>query len=191
MLMRYDARERALSAGAFAFFMTAALLGELLGSLGTALTDSPFTYGLAVYSGFGSGDALRSALSALFGTSIYMSAVFILGFFPMGQPLCAAVMLLRGIGQGAVLSQLYLTVRSGELAGLFVGFILPNTLTAAALSLACNEAVTLSNAYLRHTFSDRQVLGMKDTVRLYVIRFLQLELVCAAASVLIYLSGSI
>ncbi|MBR1423434.1 MAG: hypothetical protein IJ571_08355 [Ruminococcus sp.] len=189
--MRYDAKARDMSAGGFAFFMTAALLGELLGSLGAALTDSPLAYGLAVYSGFGSENALRSSLSAFMGTSIYMAAVFILGFFPIGQPLCAAVMLLRGMGQGAVLSQLYLTARSGDLPGLMIGYILPNTLTAAALSLACNEAVTLSNVYLRHTFSDRQVLGMKDTVRLYVIRLLQLEAVCAFASVLTYASASL
>ena len=113
--------------------------------------------------------------------SIYMGVIFLLGFFPIGQPLALGVMLIRGMGEGAMLTKAYALAGVGGAARTALTYLPQTLITSVALSLGCVEAVTLSSCYLRHTLSDRQVLGMKGTVRLYVRRFAGLEALCAAA----------
>ena len=87
--------------GFFALFMGAALLGEVFGVLSMSLTKTA--------SGVAFGEPLWLALRSFAGTAAYMAVIFFSGFFPIGQPLTFIVMLIRGMGQGAQLSQLYLS----------------------------------------------------------------------------------
>ena len=169
--------------GFFALFMGAALLGEVFGVLSMSLTTTA--------SGVAFGEPLWLALRSFAGTAAYMAVIFFSGFFPIGQPLTFIVMLIRGMGQGAQLSQLYLSYGTEGLSTVVAVCIPFTVLTAAALSFACIEAAGLSNVYLRHTFTGNAVLGMKDTVKLYVQRFLLLLAVSVTASAIQFIFAKI
>ena len=165
--------------GFFALFLCACLVGELIGVICEAVSSGVPTEALGGFSGLGGRQDVLTALRFFAGTAVFMAVIFMLGFFPVGQPATFIVMALRGLGQGAAFAKVYLCFEGSELIRQAAALVICHSVTAAALSLACCEAVTLSNAYLRHTFADRIVLGMRDTVRLYVLKFVQLLAVAA------------
>ena len=169
--------------GLFALFMGAALLGEIFGVISMSLTKNA--------QGIVFADPLWLAFRSFLGTAAYLAVIFFSGFFPIGQPLTFIVMLIRGMGQGAQLSQLYLSYGTEDLSTVIAVCIPFTALTAAVLSLACMEAAGLSSVYLRHTFTGNAVLGMKDTVKLYVQRFLLLLAVSVTASAIQFILAKI
>ncbi len=175
--------------GFFALFMGACLVGELIGVVCETLSSGVPAAALGGFSFSGGREDILAAVRIFAGTAVFMAAIFMLGFFPVGQPVTFIVMALRGLGQGAVFARVYLTLEGTQLIKQAAALVICHSVTAAALALACCEAVTLSNAYLRHTFADRIVLGMRDTVRLYVLKFVQLTVLAACGCAAVCLAG--
>lgn len=94
-----------------------------------------------------SGD-LEEILVRSFSVRLFFSGCVLSGFSSLGQPLAVAVLLLRGMGWGVAMSQLY-SIYGGHGALLSAMFVLlPAVITAAALMIAAREAVAMSNILL-------------------------------------------
>ena len=123
-----------------------------------------------------SGDLEEILVRSFFSSTVFLAVVFLSGFSSLGQPLAVAVLLLRGMGWGVAMSQLY-SIYGGHGALLSV-------ITAAALMIAAREAVAMSNILLCIVFSEGQHGGLRQTVRLYAVKFLVLEAAAAVAAAL-------
>lgn len=172
---------------AYAALMSLLLVGTLLGSLFCAQTDNGLTDELgSLQSGFVSlrqdPDLASVLLRTLSSSTIFLAALFVSGFCAVGHPIAAAVLLLRGMGFGVVLSQLYLSFGSrGVLWSL--ALVLPNAVVSgAALVFGARESLNFSNMYILFSLSDRQVDGLKEQLRLYCAKFLVLEAVLAVSA---------
>ena len=164
--------------GVLAFFAGAILIGALLGAVTFCFMGSDELSMLSVFSN--SFVDVRS----FFSSTVFLAVVFLSGFSSLGQPLAVAVLLLRGMGWGVAMSQLY-SIYGGHGALLSAMFVLiPAVITAAALIIAAREAVAMSNILLCIVFSEGQHSGLRQTVRLYAVKFLVLEAAAAVAAAL-------
>ena len=172
---------------AYAALMSLLLVGVLLGSLFCAQMDTGMTNELAsLQSGFVSlrqdPDLASVLLRTLSSSTIFLAVLFISGFCAVGHPVCAAALLIRGMGFGVVLSQLYLTFGSRGVVW-SLALVLPNAVVSgSALVFAARESLNFSNRYILFSLSDRQVDGMKEQLRLYCAKFLVLEAVLAVSA---------
>ena len=173
--------------GVLAFFAGAILIGALLGAVTFCFMGSDELSMLSVLSNSfvdvrSSGDLEEILVRSFFSSTVFLAVVFLSGFSSLGQPL--AVLLLRGMGWGVAMSQLY-SIYGGHGALLSAMFVLlPAVITAAALMIAAREAVAMSNILLCIVFSEGQHGGLRQTVRLYAVKFLVLEAAAAVAAAL-------
>lgn len=173
--------------GVLAFFAGVILFGALLGTVTFCFMGSDELSRLSVFSNSfvdvrSSGDLGEILVRSFVSSTVFIAVVFLSGFSALGQPLAVAVLLLRGMGWGAAMSQLYSLYggRGALLSAVFV--LLPAVITAAALMIAARESVAMSNILLCVVFSDRQHNGLRQTVRLYAVKFLVLEAAAAVAA---------
>ena len=169
--------------GVLAFFAGANLNGALLGAVTFCFmgSDELSNSFVDVRS---SGDLEEILVRSFFSSTVFLAVVFLSGFSSLGQPLAVAVLLLRGMGWGVAMSQLY-SIYGGHGALLSAMFVLlPAVITAAALMIAAREAVAMSNILLCIVFSEGQHSGLRQTVRLYAVKFLVLEAAAAVAAAL-------
>ena len=174
--------------GVLAFFAGAILIGALLGAVTFCFMGSDELSMLSVFSNSfvdvrSSGDLEEILVRSFFSSTVFLAVVFLSGFSSLGQPLAVAVLLLRGMGWGVAMSQLY-SIYGGHGALLSAMFVLlPAVITAAALMIAAREAA-MSNILLCIVFSEGQHSGLRRTVRLYAVKFLVLEAAAAVAAAL-------
>ena len=139
--------------GVLAFFAGAILIGALLGAVTFCFMGSDELSMLSVFSNSfvdvrSSGDLEEILVRSFFSSTVFLAVVFLSGFSSLGQPLAVAVLLLRGMGWGVAMSQLY-SIYGGHGALLSAMFVLlPAVITAAALMIASREAVAMSNILL-------------------------------------------
>lgn len=163
------------------------LVGTLLGTLVYMSMDSSVIQRFGdLQSGFVS---IRQELKlsqvllrTLSSSTAFLVLVFVSGFCAVGQPVAVSCLIVRGIGIGTVLSQLY---SSCGMRGMLwsLALVLPNALVSGtALVLGSREAISLSNVYAAFSLSDRQVNGLKETLRVYCAKFLVLEAVLAVSA---------
>ena len=139
--------------GVLAFFAGAILIGALLGAVTFCFMGSDELSMLSVFSNSfvdvrSSGDLEEILVRSFFSSTVFLAVVFLSGFSSLGQPLAVAVLLLRGMGWGVAMSQLY-SIYGGHGALLSAMFVLlPAVITAAALMIAAREAVAMSNILL-------------------------------------------
>lgn len=123
----------------------------------------------------GSSYEVGAAVSrSVFGTAVFIAAVFFLGFGTVFQPLVAAVVLFRGIGTGALLSHLYaLAVNGGGgAAAMLAVSVCEAAVGSFILAAAAAEAVLFSGQCARVMFfSGGAVIRPMPDVRLYLARF--------------------
>mgnify|MGYP000799614926 FL=1 len=98
--------------GVLAFFAGAILIGALLGAVTFCFMDSDELSMLSVLSNSfvdvrSSGDLEEILVRSFFSSTVFLAVVFLSGFSSLGQPLAVAVLLLRGMGWGVAMSQLY------------------------------------------------------------------------------------
>ena len=175
--------------GVLAFFAGAILIGALLGAVTFCFMGSDELSMLSVLSNTfvdvrSSGDLEEILVRSFFSSTVFLAVVFLSGFSSLGQPLAVAVLLLRGMGWGVAMSQLY-SIYGGHgvlLSAMFV--LLPAVITAAALMIAAREAVAMSNILLCIVFSEGQHGGLRQTVRFYAVKFLVLEAAAAVSAAL-------
>ena len=169
--------------GVLAFFAGAILIGALLGAVTFCFMGSDELSMLSVFSN-SFGDLEEILVRSFFSSTVFLAVVFLSGFSSLGQPLAVAVLLLRGMGWGVAMSQLY-SIYGGHGALLSAMFVLlPAVITAAALMIAAREAVAMSNILLCIVFSEGQHSGLRQTVRFYAVKFLVLEAAAAVAAAL-------
>ena len=98
--------------GVLAFFAGAILIGALLGAVTFFFMGSDELSMLSVFSHSfvdvrSSGDLEEILVRSFFSSTVFLAVVFLSGFSSLGQPLAVAVLLLRGMGWGVAMSQLY------------------------------------------------------------------------------------
>lgn len=171
----------------FAFLTGAVLIGILLGVVQFCCTDSSFLTGLgiaqenfiAARKGMNFGQLL---LNSLGGTTVFLFLAWLFGFSAVGQVPEIILLLVRGMGLGLTLSQLYSAYgKSGMLYS--AGLILPSAIVSCvALIIGAREAIGFSNIYLKITLSGRQENGLLGAARLYCTKFLVLEAMLAVSA---------
>lgn len=173
--------------GFFAFLIGAVLIGALMGSVSYCFMDSDGYSKLALFqngyfSARQSGDFGEILIKSFSGATLFMAAVFLMGFSAFGQPAVIAVLLIRGMGFGVTMAQFY-SVYGKRGVLMSAVFVLPSAvITTSALAAGAREAVGLSNLLLGITLSDRQENGLRQAVRLYGAKFLVLEAVLAVGA---------
>ena len=171
----------------FAFLMGMVLIGVLLGTISYCYMSGDFLEKLSLsQTGFlarrehlNYGEILVKSFS---GTTAFLAAAFVLGFCPIGQPVEFAVPLIRGMGLGVTLAQLYSCFgKQGIVFSLLL--VIPGAvISTIALAVGVRESIGLSNIYMRVSLADRQVDGLLDTLKLYGAKFLMLEAALAVSA---------
>lgn len=129
-------------------------------------------------------DFLNLFIKTLLSSTAQLFAVFVLGFWAVSQPFELLLPLLKGLGLGASLAQIYaISGAKGFLIILLL--IIPYTLVSVfALVIGIKEAVKLSNIFARKAFFDTNTHGMKKITSLYCQKFGILEIIMLTASLL-------
>lgn len=111
---------------------------------------------------------------SVFGSAVFIAAVFFLGFGTIFQPLIAAVVLFRGIGTGALLSHMYAIAVNGirGMVGMLAVSLCEAAIGSFILAAAAAEALMFSGQCARVMFfSDGVVVRPQPDIRLYLARF--------------------
>lgn len=156
--------------------MTIVLMAGIAAGTGLYSTNSEVA---ASVGGFASADycsydVWSTVCRSVFGSAVFIAAVFFLGFGTVFQPLIAAVVLFRGIGTGALLSHMYAITVSGTecVVGLLAVSLCEAAIGSFILAAAAAEAVIFSVQFARVMFfSGGVVVRPQPDVRLYLARF--------------------
>ena len=125
-------------------------------------------------------------------SAVQLVLIMLLGFFSLGQPFGAALLVYRGVGIGASVASMYMISGAGSLLPILV-LVVPKAIILSYISvLGVREAFRLSAVQLRFLFRDElPEAKMKRAVKLYFVKFLVLAaiimLVSAADSVMNYI----
>lgn len=171
----------------YAGLLCVVLVGVLLGSLFYSSMDQGTLKSLSnTQSGFVSlrrqMDFSQILLKTLGSSTLFLLVIFLSGLCAVGHPIVICTLALRGIGLGVVLSQLY---SSFGVKGMLYSALLvfPNALICSlALVLGARESLCLSNRYALFSLSDRQEDGLRETLKVYCVKFLVLEAVLAVSA---------
>lgn len=125
---------------------------------------------------------LSILFSSLLNSSVIIVLLFLLGFYPFAQPLEIIIPIYKGLGYGVTVAQLYYTNGAkGILMSLIL--ILPNALISSyAVFIGVRESLTLSNGLFSHMFLYRKFDNIKETIKLYSVKFLVLEAIISLSS---------
>lgn len=134
-----------------------------------------------VYSG---NTVLEVFKNTLYPMTLYLTAVFVLGFCSVGQPVAVALLIYKGMGIGLSAGAMY--VASGAQAIIpVIALVVPKALAVTFIAvLSARESMRLSGAQLRFLF--RQKIPeekMSNTLKLYCIKFIVLMLFAVAEAV--------
>lgn len=171
--------------GFFAFLCGAAIVGVLLGTMCFCLntqTEGIMLFRSSELQSRMSMDHGRLMAGALLGSTVFLVGIGLTGFCAVGQPFELTLLMLRGMGLGYMMAQLY--AQAGKDGAIYAaGLLLPGAvISTLGLIAAAREAVCLSNIYLRITLSDRQEQGLAEAVKLYGAKLLVIESVLALAA---------
>lgn len=188
-MLKDDTVERGLvySRGFFAFLCGTAVLGVILGTMcfcldGKGFTGSAVRYLSAAADEHDTLDYGRLLAKSLWGNTVFLLGIGILGLCPVGQPFELALLILRGMVLGYSMAQVY-SVTGKDAVVYSIGLMLPGAVTGMfGLIAAQREALCLSGIYLRLTLSDKPVQGLSDTVKLYGAKLLAAQALLALAA---------
>lgn len=135
------------------------------------------------YIGSRAGETLsRILLDSFAVSSLFIGAEFILGFFALGQLPELLILIMRGMGLGTVLSQVYNSY-SGLNLLCAVFLIVPSAVISVyALAACAKNSVRLSTRLLLIALSSERCKGLLDNVRTYSARFVILEAAALGAA---------
>lgn len=175
------------SRGFFAFLCGAAVIGLVLGTMCCCLADKGLSGSTIGY--FADTIIKRSSMEqgrllaeSLWGNTVFLLGTAVLGLCPVGQPFELALLVIRGMGLGYSMAQLY-SLAGREMLGYCMGLMLPGAVIGLlGLIAAVREALCLSGIYLRMTLSDKPVQGLSQTIKLYGAKLLAAEAVLALAA---------
>lgn len=124
----------------------------------------------------------KTLAASLGSTTLFLAMLFIFGFSAIGQLAEIAVLIVRGIGLGVTLSQIYI---SGGKSSVLFGSLLVvpcAAISTIAIIIGAREAITMSNIYFKISLSDRQENGLLCSLKLYAVKFLVLEAALAVSA---------
>ncbi|MBE6837760.1 MAG: hypothetical protein E7509_07220 [Ruminococcus sp.] len=117
----------------------------------------------------------------LFGSFVLL-VIFLCGFSAVYQPLIFLSSLFVGICYGFPIAEIYSYEISGGLLFAVLTVVIPCLITVFALMIACREAFYLSVSIAGAIFSEKNFIGFKEAVRMYVVKFLVLEAIIAVGA---------
>lgn len=171
----------------FAFLVGATLFGVVLGTMAYCFMSRDFLNQLSLaQENFlevrRNSDFAVVLMKSLSTSTMFLGAVFVLGFSAIAQPVEIGVLVFRGMGLGVTMAQVYTQYGTTGIA-ICAALIVPSALISAyALIIGTREAVYMSNLLMTNSLSDRPSEGMLSSVKLYGTKFLVLEAVCAVSA---------
>ncbi len=172
----------------FGFLIALAVIGIFLGVMSFCFMDDNFLSQISLaQQNFmeirKNQDFVHILIKSLSSSTIFLTCAFLLGFSAISQPLEIMIPLVRGLGLGVSVAQIYSqNGKSGILTSLVL--ILPcAVISMYALAVGVREAVGLSNIFMTNGLCSGQTNGMLDSIKLYVTKFLVLEAVTAVSAV--------
>jgi len=162
--------------------------GVLIGSLAFCSMNEASVGRISfIAQGFMSTRASQSIFEIFIGSFLSSTGIvlliFILGFAAVTQPIELLIPFFRGLGLGASLAQIY--AFSGVKGFLIILFlIIPYAIiNSFGIIIAVRESLKLSNIFSSRAISSANSEGMKNTTKLYCIKFLVIELIMLVGAI--------
>lgn len=115
--------------------------------------------------------ALKTFLSSLFSSSLYLMAAFLTGMCVCGTPLIPLIPFVRGLGLGLSMGYLY-TYQGLKGVAFSALLIVPSALISSiSLIIACHEGMRLSGILFSCTTKDGPPIKLWADMKKYSIRF--------------------
>lgn len=173
--------------GFLAFIVCLVLVGALLGAVTYGYMDVSFADKLAqLQSGYldvrKNSDFVQVLLRSFSSSMIFLGTVFVLGFSAVAQPLELAVPLVKGIGVGAAMAQVYSSQGMSGISSCALLIVPSAVISVYALAVGTREAVMMSNQLFGVMLSDNSTSAMLNKTKLYGTRFLVLASVNAVSA---------
>ena len=171
----------------FAFLVGAVLLGVVLGTMAYCFMSGDFLDQLSLaQENFldvrRNSDFAVGLMKSLSASTMFLGAVFILGFSAIAQPVEIAVLVIRGMGLGVTMAQVYSQCGKTGILTCAVLIVPAAVISSYALIVGTREALSMSNLLMTNSLSDRPSDGMLSAVKLYGTKFLVLEAVSAVSA---------
>lgn len=173
--------------GFFTFLIGIATVGVFCGVMSYCFMSADFLKQISLaQSNFielrRSQDFVQILVKSFFSSTVFVGGAFLLGFSAIAQPVEILIPLIKGMGLGVSVAQIYSqSGKSGVITCALI--ILPCSLISMyALVVAVREAVGLSNILMTNALSSGQTSGLLGTVKLYSTKFLVLEAVTAVSA---------
>ena len=122
------------------------------------------------------GNWLEVFLPSFFGTSVFLTVLYLFGYSAISQALSLAVCALRGVGLGVCMRGIYLC--DGVMINLAA--FLPFSIASTAVVLAqAKQSIRMSGYYFSMTLTSENRLGVKTEVSDYTVKFVVFEMLVA------------
>lgn len=115
-------------------------------------------------------------------SSLFLGSAFVLGFSAISQPVEVLLPMVKGMGLGVTIAQVYVQNGKGGMLTCLLMILPCAVISMYALLVGTRESIGLSNILLSNTFSAKQESGLLPTVKLYATKYLVLEAVVAVSA---------
>lgn len=173
--------------GFFGFLAVIAVIGILFGVMSYCFMSADFLEQMSVaqqnfFELRKNRDFVQILIKSFGSSSIFIGCAFVLGFSAIAQPIEIIIPLVKGMGLGVSVAQIYSqNGKSGILTCALI--ILPcAVISMYALLIAVRESVGLSNIFMTAALTSGQTNGLLGTVKLYATKFLVIEAVTAVSA---------
>lgn len=171
----------------FAFLVGTILIGVVLGTIAYCFMSDDFLKQMSLaQENFleirKKSDFALILMKSLSSSTMFLGAVFILGFSAIAQPVEIAVPLVRGMGLGVTMAQVYSQSGSKGILTCLIIIVPAAIISTYALVVGTREAIGMSNLLFSNSLSDKATEGMLSAVKLYGTKFLVLEAIMAVSA---------
>lgn len=174
--------------GFFGFLIAMSVLGIFFGVMSFCFMDDSFLSQISLaQQNFmeirKNQDFVHILIKSLCSSTVFLGCAFLMGFSAIAQPVEILIPLIRGLGLGVSVAQIY--SENGKIGILTCAvLILPCSLISMyALVVGVRESVGLSNIFMTNALSSGQTNGLLDAIKLYSTKFLVLEALIAVSAV--------
>ncbi len=171
----------------FAFLVGFTLIGVIMGVVAYCYMSDDFLIQIGIaqenfIEARRSSEFIVILIRSLSSSTMFLGAVFLLGFSAIAQPVEIGVLVIRGMGLGVTMAQVYSQGGKSGILTCAVLIVPAAVISVYALIIGTREAISMSNLMLKNSMSNHTVDGMLSTVKLYGTKFLVLEAVIAISA---------
>ncbi len=171
----------------FAFLAGIAVLGILFGVISYCFMSADFLRQMSLaQQNFmelrANRDFVNILIKSFFSSSLFLGSAFVLGFSAIAQPVEVMLPLVKGMGLGVTIAQVYVQNGKGGMLTCLLMIMPCAVISMYALLVGTRESIGLSNILMTNTLSSKQAVGLLPTVKLYCTKFLVLEAVTAVSA---------